>query len=184
MQLFPVKLFLTILCQVDRRLEHIMISWMILFQFGTSEYSKHSEVSELAFHMYTVNPLKRETCSFLPPEITHACLWNLVWVRDAVEVWSTGTEQGVMSDVLLKEELKGFYGSKHSSVATLTLVLVPAAFFRKTNLLYLDLFFAQNKHFKHPSKKIHILQCLLLIIHLTCHFKFRVVSDNKDNRKL
>ncbi len=73
-QLFPVKLFLTILCLLDRRLEHIMTSCVILFQVGTSKYSKHSEVLELAFHMYTVNPLKRETCSFLPPEITHVCL--------------------------------------------------------------------------------------------------------------
>lgn len=72
-----------------------MTSCVILFQFGTSKYSKHSEVLELASHMYTVNPLKRETCSFLPPEITRVLMKSCVGEKCSRGV-STGTEQGVM----------------------------------------------------------------------------------------
>lgn len=149
--LFSVKLFLTILCLLDRRLEHIMTSWVILFQFGTSEYSKHSEVLELAFHMYTVNPLKRETCSFLPPEITHVCLWNLVWVRDAVGVWSTGTEQGVMQWHSFERRIKGVLASKHWSCATDT-CFGTSTF---TNVLYLDTFMQRML-----VLSIHMTKCI------------------------
>lgn len=130
-----IIIFFDNLVSTKQTLEHIMISWMILFHFGTSEYPKHSEVSKLAFNMYTVNLLKTQTCSFLPPEITHACLWNLVWVRDEVGVWSTGTEQGVMQWHSFKKRIEGVFASKHSCVNTDTCFGTSSSqmhFFRKT----------------------------------------------------